>query len=234
MKDKFTVLGIDTSATSASVSVVQGDRLISSLCVNMGNCHSQTLLPMIREALRIPRLSVSDVDLVACTVGPGSFTGVRIGVSTAKGICDARSIPCVGVSSLCAAAYNLSGVDGICVPAFDARRGNVYAAIFDGKDFSRLSEDMIISAEELSDRLISMSRRVYAVGDGAELLREKLTEKGGICAVLSPLVQSNQASAGAAFIARDKYLSTEDKSIFTSAKLAPLYLRPDRANKDEF
>lgn len=127
----MTVLGIDTSSAFASAALVKNGTLAASFTLNAGHTHSETILPMIKNVLGASSVTVDEISLIACTTGPGSFTGVRIGVSSAKGLCEPRRIPCVGVSALEAASYTAAGTDGICVPVTDARRGNVYAAVFD-------------------------------------------------------------------------------------------------------
>ena len=148
---EMTVLGIDTSSAFASAALVKNGTLAASFTLNAGHTHSETILPMIKNVLGASSVTVDEISLVACTTGPGSFTGVRIGVSSAKGLCEPRRIPCVGVSALEAASYTAAGTDGICVPVTDARRGNVYAAAFDvrGEKPVRLFEDTIIPIGEL-------------------------------------------------------------------------------------
>ena len=110
----MTVLGIDTSSAFASAALVKNGTLAASFTLNAGHTHSETILPMIKNVLGASSVTVDEISLVACTTGPGSFTGVRIGVSSAKGLCEPRRIPCVGVSALEAAAYTAAGADGIC------------------------------------------------------------------------------------------------------------------------
>ena len=134
------ILAFDTSATVATVALCDNERLLAEYTVNNGNTHSETLLPMIESLLGHFSMSVSDVDLFAVSVGPGSFTGVRIGAATLKGLAFASDKPCVGVSTLEAIAENLSVCKGLICPVMNARRAQVYTALFrsDGQTLERL------------------------------------------------------------------------------------------------
>ena len=155
------VLALDSTASVASVALTDDERLLGETTVDNGNTHSETLLPMIEELLRRFSLSPSDVELYACTAGPGSFTGVRIGVSTVKGLAFATSTPCVGVSTLASLAQNLVGLGDstpvIVSPVMNARRSQVYNALFrvNGNEVTRLTEDRAIAIADLEQELLS-------------------------------------------------------------------------------
>lgn len=165
------ILAIDSSSVTASVAILEDNKIISEFFVNAGLTHSQTLAPMIESALVNSAIEISDIDLFSATIGPGSFTGLRIGLATLKGMALALNKPCVGVSSLLAAAYNLKDYNGIVCACMDARREQVYNAIFkvnNGK-IERITEDRAISIQELEDELSKYSDNIKLVGDGAEM-----------------------------------------------------------------
>ena len=168
------ILAFDSTAVTASVAVVEDEHLLAEITLNNGNTHSETLLPMAESLLRMLSIGAEDIDLFAVSSGPGSFTGVRIGAATLKGMAFGRGKPCVGVSTLEALAYNLRTHKGVICPVMNARRSQVYTAIFesDGETLTRLSEDMAIAAEELDERLSSYDADVYLVGDGIEVALE--------------------------------------------------------------
>ncbi|MCL2106407.1 MAG: tRNA (adenosine(37)-N6)-threonylcarbamoyltransferase complex dimerization subunit type 1 TsaB [Oscillospiraceae bacterium] len=151
----MTTLGIDTSALSACVAVMRDGVLLGECFARSGQTHSALLMPMAEQALKQAGLAIAQIDRFAVTNGPGSFTGVRIGVSAAKGMAQALGAPCAGVSALRAMAYNAVLCRGLLCCAMDARRGQVYAALFssDGKTVARLTEDEAISREELDKKL---------------------------------------------------------------------------------
>ena len=145
------ILTLESSSLSASVCITEDTKLLAQSFQNCGLTHSATLLPMIDHIMTSAQMTLADIDVIACVTGPGSFTGVRIGVSTAKGIADAKNIPCVGVSSLAGAAWNVAPLtDRLICPVMDARRGQLYNALFDytGGALHRLTPDRAISMEE--------------------------------------------------------------------------------------
>lgn len=165
------ILAIDSSSITASVAILEDNKIISEFFINAGLTHSQTLAPMIEFALINSDIKISDIDFFAVTVGPGSFTGLRIGLATIKGMTLALDKPCVGISSLLAAAYNLKDYNGIVCACMDARREQVYNAIFkvDNGQFERIAEDRAISIQELENELLKYSENIKLVGDGAEM-----------------------------------------------------------------
>lgn len=223
------VLGVDSSASCASCALTVDKKTVASFTLDAGNTHSTTLLPMIKACCDRAGITPAQIDLFACAVGPGSFTGVRIGVSTVKGLCAPRSTPCVGVSTAAATAYPLSVCLGTVVPVADARRGNVYAALFSasGGGITRLSEDMIISADELCERLRELSAPIFFTGDARAVLCEKAAEKG-IDARCAPPVFMSGCAAAVCALAEEEYESAMDRSVYTAAALTPVYLRPGR------
>ena len=170
------VLAIDVSALAASAALMQDGKLLGEFFLNVGLTHSTTLMPMIEQLLRYAGVGANDVDLFAVTNGPGSFTGVRIGVATVKGMAMAADKPCVGVSSLEAMAYNLPFCPSIVCCAMDARRDQVYTALFraGGGRMERLLPDSAMAVGELGALLQTYDCPVTFLGDGAQLCFDRL------------------------------------------------------------
>ncbi len=163
------LFALDSSSITASVCLMEEDKIISEFFVNSGLTHSQTLAPMIQASLNILNINASEIDLFAIANGPGSFTGLRIGLAIVKGIATIFNKPCIGVSSILAAAYNCINFDGVICVVMDARRDRFYNALFrcQNKKLIRLTEDRIISIEKLKQELKNFSECVELVGDGA-------------------------------------------------------------------
>jgi len=215
------ILGIDTSANACSAALVQDGTLLGERFVLRGHTHSATLLPMIDELLRDCGLTIQDVNRFAVTAGPGSFTGVRIGVATVKGLADAAQKPCAGVSTLAAMAALSPGLDGILCCAMDARRSQVYAALFD--ESGRLSPDEALPIAELGQRLLRLDRPVMFFGDGAELCHSAMQRRPDWR--LAPEDARYQRAYGAILAARE-----EDYR--PPALLQAVYLRPSQAERE--
>ncbi len=174
------LLALDSSSVTASVSIIEDETIISEFFINSGLTHSQTLAPMIQASLDTLNIKVSDIDLFAITNGPGSFTGLRIGLATIKGMATVFNKPCIGVSSLLAAAYNCINFNGIICVVMDARRNQFYNAIFkcENKNLERLTEDRVISIEELEKDLKNFSECVELIGDGAVICYNNINMYG--------------------------------------------------------
>ena len=179
------ILGIDTSTPIGSVAVIDGDNLVAEHTLNIVQAHSSRLMPAIDTVLKWSDITADDLDGCAVGIGPGSFTGIRIGVATIKSLCYALDKPIVGVSTLEAVAYNLRWTNGILCPLLDARRREIYGAIFQGgTEWQRLSEDLCLSIDVFLDRLdtyTSSEHTINFVGDGlstyGDAVRERLGEK---------------------------------------------------------
>lgn len=176
------VLALDSSGLVASVAVVEDDGVGSSLLaeytVNYKKTHSQTLLPMLDEIVSMIELDLNTLDAIAVAAGPGSFTGLRIGSATAKGLGLALHKPLVHIPTVDALAYNLYGTDRIICPLMDARRNQVYTGIYEWKDnrLHILEPQMAVSIQEIAEKLCSLSREVIFLGDGVPVYRHQLTE----------------------------------------------------------
>ena len=220
------ILAFESTAKAASAALVRDGKLVSQYSQCSGLTHSRTLLPMGEDMLKNAELSLSDVDLLAVAHGPGSFTGVRIGVSMVKGLAWAGDKPCVGVSTLEAMAWHGLATGGLICPVMDARRSQVYNALFriqDGKPV-RLTEDRPIALTELAEELRAFGEPAFLVGDGAELSFRVLTEQGIPC-VLAPENLRMQSAWGVAMAAQDKQPGSADT-------LLPVYLRLSQAERE--
>ena len=223
------ILGLDASAVAGSCALCDiGEEksvIIAESFVNTRQTHSQTLLPMVEAMMKNAGVGLDKAELIAVTNGPGSFTGIRIGVAAVKGLSYALGVPCVGVSTLHALAYNLSGFDGIACAVMDARCNQFYNAIFSvGKGTpERLIPDRAISAEELSQELLKYgNKRIILVGDGAELAFKLLKD---VKTELAPLAVRFQ-KAESVCLASAEYAQTSAK------ELLPVYLRLPQAERD--
>ena len=224
------ILALETSAKSASAAVVENGTVLASAYQCSGLTHSRTLMPMVEDMLRNSELKAQDMDAIAVAAGPGSFTGLRIGVSAVKGLAWALEKPCCAVSTLEGMAENLRHLDDtLVICAMDARRNQVYNALFvaDGGELRRVSEDRAIGLAELLAEMATMdlpAKRVV-LGDGAELCHRFLTESGFDCRLAPPMLLS-QSAVGVA-------LAAERKGEFIPAEaLAPVYLRLSQAERE--
>ena len=220
------ILAFESSAKPASAALVKDGQLLSQYMQCSALTHSRTLLPMAEDMLKNAELSLSDVDLIAVAHGPGSFTGIRIGVSTVKGLAWAAEKPCVGVSTLEAMAWHGLAAGGYICPVMDARRSQVYNAIFkieNGRPV-RMTEDRPIALEELAEEVTALGAPVFLIGDGAALCFEYFTAHGVPC-VMAPDNLRWQDAWGVAMAAADKTPGNADE-------LLPVYLRLSQAERE--
>lgn len=218
------LLSFESSSVSASVAVTDGEILLGQSFQNVGLTHSRTLLPMAEALLANTGLSLSQIDAFAVSAGPGSFTGVRIGIATVKGLAAAAGRPCAGVSSLEAAAFGLDTARDICA-VMDARAGQVYNALFrwEGQCLTRLCPDRAISMEDLEKELLDSEKEYILVGDGAKLCYNSLNKAADQLSLAPPHLRYPQAYG----VAR-----AADRVPFGDADaLAPFYLRLPQAER---
>ena len=220
------ILAFESSAKAASVALLKDGALVSQYSQCTALTHSRTLLPMAEDMLKNAELSIKDVDMIAVAHGPGSFTGIRIGVSTVKGLAWAADKPCVGVSTLEAMAWHGLSAGGYICPVMDARRSQVYNAIFkiEGGRPVRVTEDRPIALSELADEVSALNAPVFLVGDGTELTR-KYFESAGIPCVAAPENLRWQSAWGVA-------MAATDKEPVSSAELMCVYLRLSQAERE--
>lgn len=222
------LLLIDTSGPVAGVALMEEGKVrYEAMCVNAFT-HSQSILPMVEEAYLHTGLSVDDTDYFACVTGPGSFTGVRIGVSTVKGLAQVKNRPCIAVDALESMARGVQYFDGIICPIQDARAGQVYGAAFRGGSMERLMEDEPLVLSEYLDKVDAYGRKMMFLGDGMPVQREKIAEILGDKAVFAPAHLAYLRPAAAAELAwckREEAVSYLD--------LQPLYLRAPSAERQK-
>ena len=224
------ILALETSAKAVSVAVAEDGNILSSLFANEGQTHSVTLMPMLDEMLAGAGLTLKDIGAVAVSHGPGSFTGLRIGVSAAKGLAWALELPCCGVSTLDTMAENGRGFEGLIIGAMDARRDQVYNAVFLCRDGSmeRLTPDRAIGLSELLAEIKNRPEAKLVVGDGTELCYNYLTENGILCQKL-PHDQGLQSAEG---VARVACAMAAWGKLVSPQQLNPVYLRLSQAERE--
>ena len=223
------ILGLETSAKAVSAAITQSGRVLASGYQDTGLTHSRTLMPIVEHLFRNTGLTLQDMDAVAVSAGPGSFTGIRIGVSAAKGLAFAADKPAVGVSTLAAMARNVAFCDGVVVCAMDARRNQIYNALFLAQDgqLTRLTEDRAVALADLAEELRDDPRPKTVVGDGAQLCAEALDGAGIACRLAPPhLIMQNAMSVAL----EAEHLAAEGGLVSAQA-LSPVYLRPPQAQR---
>lgn len=226
------ILAFESTAVSASVALMEDEKLVGEFFINNKLTHSRTLMPMAASLLQAAGVKLDDIDYYAVAHGPGSFTGVRIGVATVKGLAAPKDLPCCPVSSLLSMAYNLRNRDGVVCAVMDARCHQVYNALFrvqDGK-ITRLCEDRAIEIDKLAEVCEPYGHELILVGDGAAICyydEKGLFRKMG-ATLAAETVRFQRASSVAAAASK---LIAEGKTC-TPAALAPLYLRLPQAERE--
>lgn len=224
------ILSLDSSASPASVALYEDGFLKGEFYMNTSLTHSQTLMLLAEKLLEFTKTDIKDVDVFAVDAGPGSFTGVRIGVSCVKGMAMALNKPCVSVSTLETMAQNLTVFDGLICAVMDARCSQVYNALFTSENgkITRVCEDRALSIQELENELMDFSdRNIMLVGDGANICFENMKRIDNIR--LAPQNLIYQRAYGTAVAAYEKAQNGETVS---SEELVPLYLRVPQAERE--
>ena len=223
------ILALETSAKTASAAVVTEGKVLGVTSVTAGLTHSQTVLPLADALLKGVSASLQELDGFAVSTGPGSFTGLRIGISAVKGLAQGLGKSCAGVSTLEGLAWNFQGLSYTVCPVMDARCGQVYASLFwvNGGAPKRLWEDMAIPLTALREKLQSVEGDVILVGDGAELAFSALSDSGKV--LLSPPALRYQSAASVGFAALSRFAAGEAAS---PAELLPAYLRLPQAERE--
>ena len=234
------ILALDSSGLVASVAVVEegamDDQVVAEYTVNYKKTHSQTLLPMLDEIVKMTEMDLNTVDAIAVAGGPGSFTGLRIGSATAKGLGLALKKPLIHIPTLEGLAYNLCGIADIVCPIMDARRGQVYAGIyeFDGDEIRILEDQMAVPIEELGEKLrkyLKEGRKVTFLGDGVPVHKAKLTEEilPGENITFAPANMNRQRAASVGTLGMQYYKAGK---IETAMEHQPDYLRVSQAERE--
>ena len=219
------ILSVDSSAVCATAAIAEEGKIISTFSVNSGLTHSRTLLPMIDSVLKIAAVDLKEIDYFACSVGPGSFTGLRIGTAEIQGLADGTGKKCIPVSTLEGLAFNLKGNDCVACAVMDARCNQVYCAVFDieGDKITRLTEDAALSINELEKELGQYEKKVIFVGDGAKLCHERTGHS------IAPEILRFQNAGSVALAALNGF--SEDKAVLPK-DLQPVYLRLPQAERE--
>ena len=221
------ILSVDSSSVSASVAITENGVTLAENFINNGLTHSQTLMPMVEKTLKDANVSVKDMELFAITNGPGSFTGVRIGIASVKGMADALNKKCIAISTLEAIAEPLKNEDCIACAVMDARCNQVYTAIFENGN--RLCEDKAVLIDELGKELKSYNKKVVFIGDGSVLCYEKLKDVVTDISIADEDIRYVHASS-IGRLAEEKIKNGEMPT--DSAKLVPYYLRLPQAERE--
>lgn len=229
------IMAIDSSGLVASVAIANENGVVAEYTLNNKKTHSQTLLPMLDEIKRITEIPLEEVDAIAIASGPGSFTGLRIGSATAKGIALALKVPVVEVSTLEALAANLYACKGVICPIMDARRNQVYTGIYkyvrtqDSYELTVMNEPCAVLIDEIAGRLNDLNEEVIFLGDGVPVYKERLSELLKIDFDFAPIHLSRQRAGCVASCGIRKFKS----GIFVEAALhSPEYLRLSQAERE--
>lgn len=222
------ILAIDTSGPVAGCAVMKNDKIAHVVALNQGMTHSETIMPAVDYALESSGLSCGDIDVFAAVAGPGSFTGVRIGICAAKGFAHGVNKPCVAIHALEALAMNFYGFDGICCPILDARRGQVYCAAFEMKNGmpERIMEDDAIALKDFLDRL-PKDRRLVFVGDGVAAHGAAVKEILGERALIAPENLRDLRADAVCLLAKAR-----ENEWVEAMQLRPIYLRAPQAERE--
>ena len=225
------ILAFETSAKAASVALMDGTKLLGESYQNTGLTHSQTLMVMAEDVLKQCGKSAQDVEAVAVAEGPGSFTGVRIGVAAAKGYAWGKEIPCYGVSTLEAMAESLGLYEGFICPVMDARRSQVYNALFHVEKgiISRVAEDRAIALADLKEELLTLDGPIFLVGDGSTLTYNTLKDSVENL-ILPPEHRMHQRAVGVGLVAAR--MAAEGLAP-SGGELTPNYLRLSQAEREK-
>lgn len=229
------LLALDSSGLVASVALVEDDNLIAEYTIQYKKTHSQTLLPMLDEIKRMVELDLSTVDAIAVAAGPGSFTGLRIGSATAKGLALALEKPIVPVPTVDGLAYQMYGTDAVVCPIMDARRSQVYTGIYeftfekDHYDMRVIKEQCAVAFDEIAECLNELNRKVIFLGDGVPVFRERMAEVLKIPYTLAPAHRNRQSAACIAALGSVYYAQGKLES---GVEHAPEYLRLSQAERE--
>lgn len=223
------ILALDSSGPNCSVALLDETTVIANFNLNNGITHSETLVPLIDELLKFSNITISDVDAFACSIGPGSFTGLRIGIATIKGFALSLNKPVFSVPTLLSLAYNVPFFDGIVCAVLDARNDNVYSALFKVNEKVEMISDYITdNIKALIEELKKYDSNILFVGDGASSFEEIFKNEFGPKAHFMPYHLNEQTAISVAKVAHDKAVAND---LDTADTLKPLYLRKSQAER---
>lgn len=223
------LLAVDSSSLAASAAIWQDDRLLGEYFINAGLTHSQTLMLMVQGVLQITGTALADIDCFAVSAGPGSFTGLRIGIAAVKGMAFGLDKPCVPVSTLEGLAHNLQGFEGILCPVMDARCQQVYTALFEAtpQGLHRLMDDQAMALQDLEKLLELQNKPVTLVGDGALMCYNNLDKKLNVAVAPAVLLHQRASAVGLAALE-----AARQGQACTAQELEPVYLRLPQAQRE--
>ena len=225
------LLAIDSSGLVASVAIIEDNNLLGEYTINYKKTHSQTLLPMLDEVAKMIELDKASLDAIAVSAGPGSFTGLRIGSATAKGLGLALNKPLIHVPTVDALAYNLWGTDKLICPLMDARRQQVYTGLYEfvENEFHILLEQCAIEIDEIIEKVNDMGRPVIFLGDGIDVFAEEIKGHCKVPFSFAPAGMNKQRAASVALLGKELY---EKGKTVSAAEHAPDYLRLSQAERE--
>lgn len=225
------ILALDSSGMVATVAIVTEEVLLAEYTVNYKKTHSQTLLPMIDEIVKMVELDLASVDGIAVSAGPGSFTGLRIGSATAKGLGMALNKPLIAVPTLDSLAYNLYGTDKLICPMMDARRNQVYTGLYEfkGEELEVISEQKAVPVEEILEEINRLGREVIYLGDAVPVHQELLREKTIVNCFFAPVHLNRQRAGAVGALGLKLY---QQNKVESAAKHEPVYLRLSQAERE--
>jgi tRNA threonylcarbamoyladenosine biosynthesis protein TsaB len=225
------ILALDSSGLVASVAIASEDALLAEYTVNFKKTHSQTLLPMLDEIVRMVDLDLSEVDAIAITSGPGSFTGLRIGSATAKGLGFALGKPIISVPTVDSLAYNLYGTDRMVCPILDARRDQVYTGLYEfvNDKLVVISPQKAVDIDEIIDEIESIGKDVIFLGDGVPIHRDRISDNIKVGYSFAPLHMNRQRAGVVAALGWEYY---KENRIETASEHQPVYLRVSQAERE--
>ena len=230
------ILAIDSSGMVASVAIVADDIVVAEYNVNFKKTHSQTLLPMVNEIVKMLELDMSTLDAIAVAAGPGSFTGLRIGSATVKGLAQALNKPVVAVPTVDALAYGLYGTSSVVCPIMDARRNQTYTGIYnfmrteDGYKMNILTEQCAVDIKDIIEVLNTMGKEVVFLGDGVPVFKEQIDMLLEVPHTYAPAFMNRQRASVLATLAIE-YL--KEGKCTTAAEFTPIYLRLSQAEREK-
>ncbi len=229
------ILALDSSGLVASVALVENDTLIAEYTIQYKKTHSQTLLPMLDEIRNMVELDMDSVDAIAVAAGPGSFTGLRIGSATAKGLALALEKPIIPIPTVDGLAYQMYGTDSLVCPIMDARRNQVYTGIYEfvadkeAYKLHTLKEQCATAFDEIAEVLNELGRKVVFLGDGVPVFSERMKEVMKVPYLLAPAHRSRQSAAAVAALAQEYYVLG---NYVSGAEHVPEYLRLSQAERE--
>lgn len=225
------ILGIDSSSLVASVTLIDDTTIIAEYTINLKKTHSQTLLPMIDEIIKMTGIDKKEIEAIAVTNGPGSFTGLRIGAATAKGLAYALNIPIIGVSTIEAMAYNYNHCNKLICPIMDARRNQVYTGIYEcqNEELRKLLEPCAVSVDELIETIIKLNKEIIFIGDGIPVYRKYIDENLPVRHYFAMNHLNRQKSSSLATLAIQVYKNGQAEN---ADSFAPQYMRLSQAERE--